>query len=271
MYSPLQPEARTQASVIAGVVAGAVALLLLSACVNAGSLLLSRGFARRRELAVKMALGATRERLVRQLLTESLLTSLGGAALGLVLAEWTMRAIPALFSPDHAAMLDTTLRPMLIGATILIACGAGALFGVAPALQATSSPASTALRADSGGISEQQGGRRLRTVLVAAQVALSTVLLLGAGLLMTGLKDVLNADRNFPARNVAVVAMENPGRFGDPLRGLLYQKRVVETFARRRAFTPSGGPPSPRWYQQRGTNFGSRPALPTSPTRWSSR
>ena len=233
-YSSLQPEARRQASVIAAVVAGAVGLLLISACLNAGSLLLARGFARRRELAVKMALGATRERLVRQLLIESLLISLGGAALGLLFANWTMQTIPALFSPDHAAMLDTTLQPMLIGATILVACGAGALFAVAPALQATSSPASTALRADSGGISEQQGGRRLRTVLVAAQVALSTVLLLAAGLLITGFKDVLNADRNFPARNIAMVAMENPGRFVDPMRGLAYQKTLVETLRKRK-------------------------------------
>lgn len=227
-YSPLQPEARTQASIIAAVVVGAVALLLVSACVNAGNLLLSRGFARRRELAVKMALGATRKRLVRQLLTESLLTSLGGAALGLLFANWTMSVVPTLFSPDHAAMLDTSLQPALIVATVAIALVAGALFGVAPAFHATSSPASTALRADSGGISEQQGGRTLRAVLVAAQVALSTVLLLAAGLLITSLRAVLDADRSFPARNVAVVAMENPGKFGDPLRGIAFQRTLAE-------------------------------------------
>lgn len=217
---------------IAAVVVGAVALLLVSACVNAGNMLLSHGFARRRELAVKMALGATRKRLVRQLLTESLLTSLGGAALGLVFAAWTMRVIPALFSPEHAAMLDTGLQPALIAATVVIASAAGALFGIAPALHATSAPASMALRADAGAISQQQGGRMLRAVLVAAQVALSTVLLLAAGLLVTSLRAVLDADRSFPARNVAVAAMENPGRFVDPLRGIAFQKALVETLRR---------------------------------------
>ena len=150
-------------------------MLLLSACINAGNLLLSRGFSRRRELAVKMALGATRPRLVRQLLAESLVTSLGGAALGLLFAAWTTRIVPSLFSPDHAAILDTSLQPGVIAATIVIAFVAGALFGVAPAAHATSSPAALALRADAGGVSDQQGGRRLRATLVAAQIALSTV------------------------------------------------------------------------------------------------
>jgi predicted permease len=175
-----------------------------------------------------MALGATRRRLVRQLLTESLLLSLGGATLGLSLAAWMMSIVPSLFSPDHAAMLDTTLRPGLMSTTILIAIAAGALFGVAPAFHATSSPASTALRADSGGVSDQQGGRWLRSSLVAAQIALSTVLLLAAGLLISSLRGVLNADRSFPAANVALVAMENPGRFEDPLRGIAFQRTLVE-------------------------------------------
>ena len=228
-YSPLEPESRQQISLIAGIVIAAVVLLLVSACVNAGNLLLSRGFARRRQLAVKMALGATRGRLVRQLLTESLLISLGGAALGLLFAAWTSTVIPSLFSPDHAALLDTRIQPGLILATVAIACLAGGLFGVAPAFHATSSPPSLALRADSGAIADEQAGRSLRAVLVAAQVALSTVLMLGAGLLITGLREVLNADRAFPARNVAVVDLENPGRFIDTVRGLRFHRTLVET------------------------------------------
>jgi predicted permease len=228
-YSPLEPESRQQISLIAGVVIAAVARVLVSAGGNAGNLLLSRGFARRRQLAVKMALGATRGRLVRQLLTESLLISLGGAALGLLFAAWTSTVIPSLFSPDHAALLDTSLPTGLILATVAIACVAGALFGVAPAFHATSSSPSLALRADSGGVSEEQGGRTLRAVLVAAQVALSTVLMLGAALLITSLREVLNADRAFPARNVAVVVMESPGRFIDPVRGLSFHRTLTQT------------------------------------------
>ena len=203
-------------------------MLLLSACINAGNLLLSRGFSRRRELAVKMALGATRPRLVRQLLAESLVTSLGGAALGLLFAAWTTRIVPSLFSPDHAAILDTSLQPGVIAATIVIAFAAGALFGVAPAAHATSSPAALALRADAGGVSDQQGGRRLRAILVAAQIALSTVLLLGAALLISSLRSVLNADSTFPARNVALVSFEDPARFAGPLRGIGFRRTLVE-------------------------------------------
>ena len=212
---------------IAAVVGGAVVMLLVSACLNAGTLLLSRGFARRRELAVKMALGATRGQLVRQLLIESLLTAVAGGALGLLFAAWTMKVIPSLFSPDQAAMLDTTLQPGIILTTFIIAIVAGVVFGVAPAFHGTSSPASTALRADAGGISDQPGGRGLRSTFVTSQIALSTVLLLGSGLLIASLQGVLSAGHSFPAKNVALVALENPGRFEDPLRGIAFQKALV--------------------------------------------
>jgi predicted permease len=228
-YSPLQPEARMQASMIAAIVAGSVGMLLLSACLNGGTLLLARGFARRRELAVKMALGATRAQLARQLLAESLLIALAGAALGLLFADWTLKAIPALFSPDHVALLNTVLQPAAILITALIALAAGGLFGIAPALYGTSSPASIALRADAGGVSDEPGGRALRSTLVAAQIAVSTVLLLGSGLLVTSLHRVLDADPKFPAENVALAVIENPGRFEDPLRGIAFQRTLVET------------------------------------------
>ena len=234
---------------------GAVALLLVSACVNAGNLLLSRGFARRRELAVKMALGATRGRLVRQLLTESLLISLGGAALGLLFAAWTNTVIPSLFSPDHAALLDTRLQSGLILATVAIACAAGGLFGVAPAFHATSSPPSLALRADSGSISEEQGGRTLRAVLVAAQVALSTVLHARSRTADHEPSRGPDADRTFPAENVALVVMENPGRFDDPLRGLAFQRTLVQTLRRQPASSPQGGRASRRSSRRRANEF----------------
>lgn len=228
-YSPLDPAGRAQTTVIAAVVSGAVALLLVSACLNAGTLLLSRGFARRRELAVKMALGAPRGRLVRQLLLESLLIALGGGAIGVLFAMWTMSAIPALFSPQHAAMLDTSLRPSMMLFTVVVACAAGAAFGIAPAFHATSAPAVLALRGDTGGVSEQHGGATLRSVLVAVQLAVSTVLLLATALLIGSLRLALNADATFLSRNVVIVALENPGRFIDTVRGLRFHRAALET------------------------------------------
>ena len=231
-YSRLPPGARSQARTIALIVGGAVTLLLVSACVNAGTLLLARGFARRRELAVKMALGATRSQLVTQLLLEALITSMGAAVLGLLVASWTATAIPALFSPDHAAMLDTHLRPQAILVTIGTACIVGVLFGLAPAFHATSAPASSALRGDAGGISEHEAGRRFHAALVTAQVALSTVLLLAAGLMAAALRDVLNSDRSYPARSVAMGSIEKPGRFEDPLRGTAFRDSLSAVLRR---------------------------------------
>ena len=226
-YSPLDPEGRAQTAVIAALVTGAVVLLLVSACLNAGTLLLSRGFARRRELAVKMALGAPRPRLVRQLLLESLLVALGGAALGVLFAEWTMGVIPSLFSPEQAAMLDTSLRPSLMLLTVLAGCVAGALFGIAPAFHATSGSAALALRADAGSVSGPEGGALLRSTLVGIQLAVSTVLLLSTALLIGSLRFALNADATFLSTNVAIVSLEHPGRFTNQVRGLGYHRTAL--------------------------------------------
>ena len=226
-YSPLDPEGRAQSAVIAAIVTGAVVLLLVSACLNAGTLLLSRGFARRRELAVKMALGAPRPRLIRQLLLESLLVALGGAALGLLFADWTMSAIPSLFSPEQAAMLDTSLRPSFILLTVLAGCVAGALFDIAPAFHATSGSAALALRADAGSVSGPQGGALLRSLLVGVQLAVSTVLLLATALLIGSLRFALNADATFLSNNVAIVSLEHPGRFTNQILGLGYHRSAL--------------------------------------------
>ena len=231
-YSPLDPQGRAQTAVIAAIVTGAVVLLLVSACLNAGTLLLSRGFARRREFAVKMALGAPRQRLVRQLLLETSLVALGGAALGLLFANWTMNVMPALFSPEQAAMLDTSLRPPLMLLTVLAGGIAGALFGIAPALHATSSPAALALRADAGGVSGPQGGAVLRSALVGVQLAVSTVLLLATALLIGSLRATLNADVAFASGNIALVSLENPGRFVNTVRGVGYHHAALETLRR---------------------------------------
>ena len=192
-YSQLDPSAGDQIRLIAIVIGGASALLLTSACLNVGSLLLSAALARRGELAVKMALGATRERLVRQLLTEALFLSVAGGALGLLFALWTSTAIPALFMVEQAEQLDTGLDASAMLLTVGVATLAGVLFAIAPALQGTSAPAVTALRADAGGISAPRGGSRLRAWLVGGQIALSTALLLATGLAVSSLAQALDA------------------------------------------------------------------------------
>ena len=136
-YSRLDPSSRKQVILIGVVVSGATGLLLSSACVNAGTLLLSRSAARRRELAVRIALGASRRRLVRQVVVESVMVSLVGAGLGLIFAHWTAGTLPAQFAPEEAEMLDTSLDLFVIVVTIVFSCVAGVLFAIAPARHAT--------------------------------------------------------------------------------------------------------------------------------------
>jgi putative ABC transport system permease protein len=226
-YSRVDPGAKGQASAIGAIILGATTLLLVSACINAGSLLLSRSVARRRELAVKLALGASRGQLVRQCLTEGLLISLAGGALGLLCAFWTAGAIPALFAPEHAEMLDTSLNARIVMLTIAVSCVAGALFSVAPALHAMKSAPIDALRADAGGVSDANGRTWLRGALVVAQVGLSTVLVIATSLLVQGLAQALRGDFAFAARNVGIVVVNTPGGTADPARGLAYQAEVV--------------------------------------------
>jgi putative ABC transport system permease protein len=230
-FSQLDPGANTRVVLIGMVIGGAALLLLASACLNVGSLLLSRAVARKREFAVKMALGATRRRLFRQLLTEAVCLSLMGGALGLLFAIWTGGAIPALFIADQAQRLDTGLDAPAFLLTVGLAGLAGAVFGVAPAFHGTGLPAVTALRADAGGVSEQQGGVRARALLIGAQLAVSTVLLLATGALVTALSHALEGDRASAAKKIAFVSIELPGRWADPVRGVAYRNAALDRYA----------------------------------------
>jgi predicted permease len=227
-YSPLDPDTAAQAYLIGLVAGGASALLLASAILNVGSLLLSRGLSRRRELAVMMALGATRGRLVRQLLTEAVCLSAAGAALGLLFAWWAATAIPSLFMAAEAERLDTTLDARAMLLAVVLAGLAGALFGIAPALLGTGSHPSTALRADAGGVSAPQAGSRLRMLFVTGEIAVSAVLLLTASLIVASLSHALAGERMGAAMRVAFVSIELPGRFADPVRGVAYRRALLE-------------------------------------------
>ena len=184
-YLRLDPSARSQVLLISTVVLGSTVLLLVSACVNAGSLLLSRSASRRRELAVKLALGASRGMLVRQVLLESVAISVGGAALGLLFARWTAGVLPAFFAPEEAAMLDTRLDAVTVAVTIALSCVAGALFAFGPARHAMQKVNVLVLRGDAG--ASPMVGEYLARAVVVFQVALSTVLLIASGVMVRAL------------------------------------------------------------------------------------
>ena len=239
-YSRLDPTVRPQAILIGFVIGGASTFLLGSACLNVGGLLLSWAVARRREFAIKMALGATRRRLVRQLLIETLYVSAAGGALGVLFAMWTAQIRAIAVHDGRGRTARHRHQPEDVRADGRRACVAGAVFGVAPALHGTASSPAGALRADAGGVTGEQGGRRLRALFVGGQVALSTVLLLLTGVLVMTLERALEGDVGAVVRQVAVVSMELPGRFDDPVRGIRVRDTLLEAIPQVRSVVRVG-------------------------------
>jgi putative ABC transport system permease protein len=178
----------------------AVGLVLLIAAANVANLLLARGAARSRELAIRAALGAGRGRIIRQLLTESLVLSLAGAALGALLGAWAVSALPLVAPDDLPRLSEIRLDPLVLLFTLAAGVATGLVFGVAPALQATRQSLSGAASDASRGSSTRQG--RLRGGLVVAEVALAVVVLVGAGLLGRSLQRRLTVEKGFRPEGV---------------------------------------------------------------------
>ena len=162
----------------------AVTFVLLIACANVANLQLARAAARIREMGVRMALGATRRRIVRQMLTESLLLSCIGGALGIVLGQWGMRLTLASIPEELPFWMSMNLDPTVVAAVAGAAILSGILFGLAPALQASSGDMLSPLREGTPGGGDSPGRRRMRNTLVVAEIALSVVLLIASGLMV---------------------------------------------------------------------------------------
>jgi predicted permease len=178
-----------------------VGLVLLIACANVANLLAARAAARRREIAVRLALGASRARLVRQLLVESLTLSLLGAAAGLLLAGWTADALLVALPPGTAGPgLSSSADGRVLGFTLLVSVVAALLFGLAPAVQASRAALVQTLRDEGGTLAGGSAHVRLRRALVVAEVALSLLLLVGAGLFARSLRNLRALDPGFDAR-----------------------------------------------------------------------
>jgi predicted permease len=182
------------------------ALVLLLACTNVANLLLARSAARRREFAIRLAIGAGRARVVRQLLVESLLLSFLGAALGLLLADYGSKLLLAQVSQN--IRLDVGLNPAVLEFAVAAAILTALLFGTAPALRATSAGCATALRMAS---STGQARGRLAGSLVTGQVALSFLLLTGAGLFIRTLHNLETVDPGFRHEGVMMADLESRG------------------------------------------------------------
>ena len=184
-------------------------LVLLISCANVANLLLARATARRRELAVRMALGASRARLVRQMLTESLLLIGLGGLPGLLLARWSGALLVTFFATGRRQIfLDLRLDGRLLLFTLGLGLLTGVIFGLAPALRATRVDPGTGLKENAAAAAGDRGGRRLGKLLVVTQTALSLVLLVGAGLFLRSLQNLRGLDPGFRPHGVLTLRLD---------------------------------------------------------------
>nr|MDQ3806523.1 ABC transporter permease [Acidobacteriota bacterium] len=195
----------------------AVGLVLLIACANVANLLLARAAARRREVAVRIAVGASRGRVMRQLLTESLMLAAAGGVAGLLLSVWLTDLLVSLAPANTPRLAEAGLDARVFAFALLVTGLAGVLFGLVPALQASKTDLNETLK--EGGRGSTDARSRLRSALVVAEVGLSLVLLVGAGLLLKSFARLAAVDPGFDPANVLTLRLGLPGaRYPEPRR-----------------------------------------------------
>lgn len=207
-----------------------VGFVLLIACVNVAGLLLSRSAARQREIAIRSAMGARPARLMRQLLTESILYAIAGGAAGVALAWLLVKNAPKLV-PAGLLPANTTieLSGEVLAFTIAVSIGTGFVFGLAPALRTRDVDLQASLKDGGRGVSAGGSGGRLRSALLVLEIALAIVLLYGAGLTLQSLRKMLQADLGFQPEHVLTLNfMPQADRYSEPARIVAFYQKVLE-------------------------------------------
>jgi putative ABC transport system permease protein len=213
------------------VLLGAVGFVLLIACANLANLMLARIGGREREIAVRTALGASRLRIVRQLLTESLLLAVAGGGLGLLLASWAVRWLVSLSSNTIPRVNEISVDPRVAGFTLLVSVATGVLFGLIPALQVSKTDLTDALK-ESGRTTAGLRRHRLRSALVVSEVALSLVLLVGAGLLIRSFAKLNQVDPGFnPERVLTLGVTLLPNKYPEEAQVATFYSQILERLA----------------------------------------
>ena len=230
----IHPQAREAAYALVALLFVIVNLVLLIACMNLANMLLARSLTRRSEIAVRLALGARRWRIVRQLLTESMLLSLIAGVAGLLLAVWLLNLMlafmPALPEGIRVA-LDIRLDWRVVGYTMAFAAVTGILFGLAPALHSSKAEVATVLKDDSTLVTERYRKSRLRMSLVVAQVACSLLLLIGAGLVWRSLEKVRPTRVGFSTDKILVAPIAFDDSHYEPDKAREFYRNLSERVA----------------------------------------
>jgi predicted permease len=220
---------RQQFVAAGGVMMGVVGLVLLIACVNLANLLLAQAALREKEISVRAAMGAGRGRLVRQLLTESVLLGLAGGGVGLLVAAWGRSTLWSFRPPFlENASIDLSFEPRVLAFTGAISLVTGLVFGLVPAIKVSRANLNELLKSGGRGSSSDPGQHRLRGILVVSEIGLATVALIGAGLFIRSMHAAQEMDLGFESRRIGFVGL-NPGvlRY-ERARGLQYYRDAVE-------------------------------------------
>jgi predicted permease len=196
---------------------GAVALVLLTACANLANMLLARASARVREIAIRVAIGATRRALVRQLLTESLMVALAGGVAGLVLAWWGVHLLLRLSPADLPRAREVVIDARVLAFTLIVSLLAGVIFGLMPALSASKVDLNLELKGVGRGMSDRKERKHTRSLLVISEVALSLLLLIGAGLFIKSFLRLQQVSPGFDPHHVLALKLAlPPARYKKP-------------------------------------------------------
>ena len=225
---PLEFYLTSEAKPLVLILFGAVAVVLLITCANTANLLLARGAARDKEMAIRVALGARRARLVRQLLTESLLISVFGGALGLfgmwMTQTWLSKLLADRLPPGIHVQVNASVFMFTLGLVV----GVGTIFGVLPSLQGRSKALRERL-SQGGKLSARPVSHRVRNVLVVCEIAFSLALLAAAGLLLRSFVRLMNVDKGFDADHVLTLRIwPSPTRYADPQKYIAYVNAILQ-------------------------------------------
>lgn len=226
-----QSSAHREAATPLNLLLGITGVVLLIACANIANLLLARGANRATEMGVRLALGAGRRQLVRQLLIEAMLLAVVGGVVSLVLAAWTLQGVAALLPAEAQSSLQLRLHWSVLGFTGLLSLVTGFLFGLFPALNSTRADLISTIRAGAGQIAGGRVAARFRNGLVVMQIALSMALLASAGLFLKSLANVSRVDLGVQIENMVTFAVA-PLRVGyDTLRAKVLYDRIEQELA----------------------------------------